>query len=185
MNESRLTYEWVTSHIWTHVNESCLTCDIWMPYLDIWCIWISHAHQWHSYESICDAGRRIKFAREQSLDYRIVFSEFFFPNSVLLCSSLGAVEWIHESPTAIYTNQVVSHIFERLFSDSYIPHCNLESTNVSHKHETRSIFSKKKRERKRPQGWSVVKCRELWRKNPLIWIISISRDYWDYLDITC
>ena len=41
MNESRLTYEWVMSHIWmshvTHINESCLMCEWVMSH-----VWMSH-----------------------------------------------------------------------------------------------------------------------------------------------
>jgi len=32
------------------------------------------------------------------------FLEFFFSNSVLLCSFLWAVEWIHESPPSVFPN---------------------------------------------------------------------------------
>ena len=41
-----------------------------------------------------DADRRIKSAWEKSLDSGNFFSEFFFPNFILLCSFFGAVEWI-------------------------------------------------------------------------------------------
>jgi len=46
------------------------------------------------------------------------------------------------------------------------------------------LFSKKKPERKNPWGWGVVKCWEFERKNPLKWVVSISRNHWVYLDIT-
>jgi len=44
------------------------------------------------------AGRTTKFAPVKSLWFSNSLSEFFFPNSVLLCSFLWAVEWIHEFP---------------------------------------------------------------------------------------
>ena len=54
---------------------------------------------------LCDASRRIKFAREKSLVSRNFSSEFLFQNSVLLCSSRGAVEWI-KSPIAILSQPI-------------------------------------------------------------------------------
>jgi len=44
------------------------------------------------------------------------------------------------------------------------------------------LFSKKKHERKSPQGWGVAKCRDTERSHPLKWVVSISRDYWIHFD---
>jgi len=46
----------------------------------------------------CDAGRTTKFTLVKSLRFSELFSEFFFPNSVLLCS----LEWNHEAPHFIF-----------------------------------------------------------------------------------
>jgi len=86
------------------------------------------------------------------------FSEFCLPNSVSLCSFLGLRSGFINPLRQSFVNWSFSRIFERL-------------------------FSKKKHERASPRGWGVVKCRELERKIPLKWVLSISRDYWIYVDI--
>ena len=50
-----------------------------------------------------DASRRFKFAWRNVFDSRNFFSEFLFPNSVLLCLLLEAVDWNYKSPTAIFS----------------------------------------------------------------------------------
>jgi len=50
------------------------------------------------------AGRTTKFALVKVSDSPNSFSEFFFSNSVLLCSFLWAVEWIHDSPPFSFFN---------------------------------------------------------------------------------
>ena len=63
--------------------------------------------------------------------------------------------------------------------------CPLQSWIKQHFSQTfQQLFSKIKSERKSPRGWGVVKCWEFERKHPLKWIVSISRLYWVYLDIT-
>jgi len=37
-----------------------------------------------------------EFCSGEKFQFSELFEEFFFPNSVLLCSFLGAVEWIHK-----------------------------------------------------------------------------------------
>jgi len=66
---------------------------------------------------ICNAGRRIIFARGKSLNSTELFlgilvSEFRFTVFISWC----AVEWIHKSPTAIVTQPIfVTNIRTALF----------------------------------------------------------------------
>ena len=48
---------------------------------------------------------RLNWLRYKVSDFPNSFSEFFFSNSVLLCSFLWAVEWIHESPSFSFFKQ--------------------------------------------------------------------------------
>jgi len=129
-----------------------------------------------------DAGCRKKFAIKRSLRFFGFFSEFFFPNSVLLYF-FGF--WIHTASTPITsgTHTVLLYSILGLWSGFINPP--LQSlVNPYFSQSFERLFSKKKHERKSPQGWGVVKCREFERKNPLKWVVSILRDYWINFDIT-
>jgi len=56
------------------------------------------------------------FSLEKVSDSPNFFSEFFFPNSVLLCSFLGLWSGFINSPLQSLVNQHFSQAFERLFS---------------------------------------------------------------------
>ena len=64
------------------------------------------------------AGRMNKFYWRKSLDSQNFSSDFLFWNCVLLCSFHGAVEWIHKSLTAIYSEPIfLIFIWTALFAN--------------------------------------------------------------------
>ena len=86
------------------------------------------------------------------------FSDFMFPNPFYCVHSSGLWSGFINPPLQSLVNQCFLQTFERL-------------------------FSKKKTERR--SLW--LNCNEMpkiWRENPLKWVVSISRDYWVYFDIT-
>jgi len=87
------------------------------------------------------------------------FPEFLFPNSILLCSFLGAVKCIYKSPTAIFSQPMFPI---KIWT---------------------ALFEKETWEEK-PLSVKWGKLPRIWRNNPLKWVVSISRDYWVYSDIT-
>ena len=93
-----------------------------------------------------------------SSDSPNIFSEFFFPNSVLLCSFLGLWSGFINPPLQSLVNQYFSQTFERL-------------------------FSRKKTLQEKPPRLRCINAEKL-RNKSLKWVVSISRDYWIYFDIT-
>jgi hypothetical protein len=105
------------------------------------------SHTYDIYVYIRNAGRRIKFARESRLDSPNFFSELLFPNS----HSSGLWSGFINPPLQSLFNQCLIQTFD-------------------------GSFRKRNLEGEAPK----VKCSKMpriWRKNPLKWVSSISRDY--------
>jgi len=84
------------------------------------------------------------------------FSGFSYPNSVLLCSFLGLWSgFINPS--------------QQFLGNQYFP-------------QTLALFEKETSMEK-PLRFTCSKIPRIRKKNPLKWVVSISRDYWIYFDI--
>jgi len=104
------------------------------------------------------AGRKIEFALGQRSRFSKLFLGILLSEFRLTVFIPGAVEWNHKSATPIFSQPI-------FFTNIWM-----------------ALFEKETWMEKLPRLRNS-KMPRIWRKNPLKWVVSISRDYWIYSDI--